>query len=82
MLALHCVCISISLLTKVLGELNEKTSYQNQSLLYEKCEYPNKKKNADNSSRGYKTFFMLNSSEHEILNAHKFKELKRGAVVE
>ena len=24
--------------------------------------------------RGYKTFFMLNSSEHEILNAHKYKK--------
>ena len=23
--------------------------------------------------RGYKTFFMLNSVEHEILNAHKYK---------
>ena len=23
--------------------------------------------------RGYKTFFMLNSTEHEILNAHKYK---------
>ena len=22
-------------------------------------------------ARGYKTFFMLNSGEHEILNAHK-----------
>ena len=25
-------------------------------------------------SRGYKTFFMLNSAEHEILNAHKYKK--------
>ena len=24
-------------------------------------------------ARGYKTFFMLNSAEHEILNADKFK---------
>ena len=24
-------------------------------------------------ARGYKTFFMLNSGEHEILNAHKYK---------
>ena len=23
--------------------------------------------------RGYKTFFMLNSVEHEILNAHKYE---------
>ena len=26
--------------------------------------------------RGYKTFFMLNSVEHEILNAHKYKDIK------
>ena len=25
-------------------------------------------------ARGYKTFFMLNSVEHEILNAHKYKK--------
>ena len=28
-------------------------------------------------SRGYKTFFMLNSIEHEILNAHKYKNIKK-----
>ena len=28
-------------------------------------------------SRGYKTFFMLNSVEHEILNAHKYKNIKK-----
>ena len=27
--------------------------------------------------RGYKTFFMLNSVEHEILNAHKYKNIKK-----
>ena len=27
--------------------------------------------------RGYKTFFMLNSAEHEILNAHKHKHYKK-----
>ena len=27
-----------------------------------------------NRVRGYKTFFMLNSVEHEILNAHKYKQ--------
>ena len=27
-------------------------------------------------ARGYKTFFMLNSVEHEILNAHKYKNIK------
>ena len=26
---------------------------------------------------GYKTFFMLNSIEHEILNAHKYKNIKK-----
>ena len=28
-------------------------------------------------TRGYKTFFMLNSVEHEILNAHKYKNIKK-----
>ena len=27
--------------------------------------------------RGYKTFFVLNSVEHEILNAHKYKTIKK-----
>ena len=27
--------------------------------------------------RGYKTFFVLNSIEHEILNAHKYKNIKK-----
>ena len=27
--------------------------------------------------RGYKTFFMLNSVGHEILNAHKYKNIKK-----
>ena len=27
--------------------------------------------------RGYKTFFVLNSVEHEILNAHKYKNVKK-----
>ena len=27
--------------------------------------------------RGYKTFFMLNSIEREILNAHKYKNIKK-----
>ena len=27
--------------------------------------------------RGYKTFFMLNSVEHEILNAHKYRKIKK-----
>ena len=26
--------------------------------------------------RGYKTFFMLNSVEHEILNSHRYKNIK------
>ena len=29
---------------------------------------------SDTKARGYKTFFMLNSVEHEILNAHKYKK--------
>ena len=28
-------------------------------------------------SRGYKTFFMLNLVEQEILNAHKYKNIKK-----
>ena len=28
-------------------------------------------------ARGYKTFFMLNSVEYEILNAHKYKNIKK-----
>ena len=28
-----------------------------------------------NWPRGKKTFFMLNSIEHEILNAHKYKNI-------
>ena len=31
-------------------------------------------------SRGYKTFFMLNSVEHEILNAHKYINIKKFAI--
>ena len=27
--------------------------------------------------RGYKTFFVLNSIEHEILNAHKYNNIKK-----
>ena len=27
--------------------------------------------------RGYKTVFMLNSVEHEILDAHKYKNIKK-----
>ena len=27
--------------------------------------------------RGYKTFFVLNSVEHEILNAHKYTNIKK-----
>ena len=28
-------------------------------------------------SHGYKTFFVLNSIEHEILNAHKYKNINK-----
>ena len=31
----------------------------------------------ENWPRGYKTFFILNSVEHEILNAHKYKYIKK-----
>ena len=29
---------------------------------------------------GYKTFFMLNSAEHEILNAHKSENIKKLSI--
>ena len=32
-----------------------------------------------NLARGYKTFFMLNSAEHEILNTHKCKISRNSA---
>ena len=31
-------------------------------------------------ARGYKTFFMLNSAEHEILNAHKYNNIKKLSI--
>ena len=31
--------------------------------------------------RGYKTFFMLNSFEHKIFNAHKYKNIKKSAFL-
>ena len=31
----------------------------------------------ENWPRGYKTFFVLNSVEHEILNAHKYRNIKK-----
>ena len=31
--------------------------------------------------RGYKTFFMLNSVEHEILNAHKYKTRSKFSIL-
>ena len=30
--------------------------------------------------RGYKTFFMLNSIEHEILNAHEYENIKKFSI--
>ena len=30
--------------------------------------------------RGYKTFFMLNSAEHELLNAHKYEFIKKFGI--
>ena len=33
--------------------------------------------NLDIWPRGYKTFFVLNSVEHEILNAHTYKSIKK-----
>ena len=36
--------------------------------------------NVVSRSRDYKTFFMLNSVEHEILNAHKYKNIKKFCI--
>ena len=30
--------------------------------------------------RDYKTFFMLKSTEHEILNAHKYENIKKFSI--
>ena len=30
--------------------------------------------------RDYKTFFMLNSAEHEIFNAHKYENIKKFSI--
>ena len=32
---------------------------------------------SDLHTQGYKTFFMLNSGENEILNAYKYKNIKK-----
>ena len=32
--------------------------------------------------RGYKIFFVLNSAVHEILNAHKFKSVKKFIILQ
>ena len=34
----------------------------------------------NNWPRGYKTFFILNSVEHEILNAHKYENIKKFSI--
>ena len=35
-----------------------------------------------NVARGYKTFFMLNSAEHEILSAYKNKNIKKFSIIQ
>ena len=35
---------------------------------------------ARNWPRGYKIFFILNSVEHEILNAHKYKNIEKFGI--
>ena len=32
--------------------------------------------------RGYKTFSMLHSVEHKILNAHKYKNIKKFSILQ
>ena len=36
-----------------------------------------KRNDALTRPRGYKTFFILNSVEHEILNPHKYKNINK-----
>ena len=36
--------------------------------------------NLETRPRGYKTFFVLNSVEHEILDAHKYKNIKKFGI--
>ena len=31
----------------------------------------------ENWVRGYKTFFMFNTDEHDIVNAHKYEKIKK-----
>ena len=31
-------------------------------------------------AQGYNTFFILNSAEHEILSAHKYKNIKKLSI--
>ena len=33
-----------------------------------------------NQAWGYKNIFMLNSAEHKILNAHKYKDIKKLSI--
>ena len=40
-----------------------------------------KPKEGINWPRGYKTFFVLNSIEHENLNAHKYKNIKKFGIL-
>ena len=39
--------------------------------------FPKGRTPAKTCPQGYKTFFMLNSVEHETLNAHKYKKIKK-----
>ena len=39
-------------------------------------QYPQQIRGNESMSRGYKNFFVFNSAEHEILNAHKYKTIK------
>ena len=47
----------------------------------EKEKHQNVVKIISTRARGYTTVFMLNSAEHEILNAHKYKNIKKFSIV-
>ena len=68
------------------NQLKTKTNYRTSSVkvefrqsipLLRKCKTTKNENLAVTRARGYKTFFVLSSVEHEISNAHKYKNIKK-----
>ena len=86
-MARHQVVIELILFAKhgggtILRKLKRKALIRN---LYNPVSYQvlkTKEKETHKAAwpRDYKTFFMLNSVEHEILNAHKYKNIKESNI--